>query len=86
MTPDLRYFHDLYERCDAAQHYQPAAQRIGNLIDKTATAVMGNFRLEGFTADNADAAEDMVAAITRYFFQSNPDFLEAVPPARASSE
>lgn len=78
LTPQARQLHALYQRCAEADPASPAGQ-IAGVIDNAARAAMDAIRFEGYGADNSDDAEALVAAVTAYFFASNPSFRAAVP-------
>lgn len=50
---------------------------IKDAIDRAWQAIADAFALDGFQANNSDPAEEMIAALTRYFFVSNRNDLTA---------
>lgn len=61
------FWHDHYRM----NQYAPAAQHISDAIDEAAKGVMETLAAHGFKTCNLDGAESMVAAITRYLYESN---------------
>ena len=67
MNRESTFWHNHYRMNRNA----PACEHISHAVDEAADGVMQTLRAHGFKASNGDEAEEMVAAITRYLYQSN---------------
>lgn len=77
-TINTDHWHRIYRACETAPKDSDAA-KIADLIDRSTSAVFNHVQGDGFGINGADPAERLVAALTAFFFESNPSFLGCVP-------
>jgi hypothetical protein len=74
-TIDTRAWHARYAALDALADQERLAplRDIKGAIDGAWDAIAEAFKAHGYTANNSDGAEEVVAVLTRYLFLSNAE-------------
>lgn len=77
MTKEERYWHTVYETLPVFNQgvYQEA-------IDDAYDSLVFELRTSGLFCADDDRAERMIASITKYIFQSDPELMERLFPSK----